>query len=89
MGTNLGDILQSEHKISTPLPEQFLRTTGGFEEQIAFKSLSGTTHPDSPEILVKAVVARTGLPGRVFVQPASIVRARKFTASSERCYYVY
>lgn len=53
----------------------------GCEEQIAFKALSRATHPSSPENMVRAVVARTGLPGRVFAEAASIVHARNFAAS--------
>jgi len=53
----------------------------GCEEQVAFKALSRATHPNSPENMVRAVVARTGLPGWVFAEAASIIHARNFAAS--------
>lgn len=53
----------------------------GCEEQIAFKALSRATHPDYPDITVTAVVAYSGIPGRVFADAASAVDARKFAAS--------
>lgn len=53
----------------------------GCEEQIAFKALAMAAHPDSHENMVRAVIARTGLPGRVFAATASVVHARKFAGS--------
>ena len=53
----------------------------GCEEQIAFQALSMAIHPNSPKNMVRAIVARTGLPGRVFAEAASVVHTRKFAVS--------
>ena len=53
----------------------------GCEENVVFKALSRATHPNTPDVSVKSVIAQPSYPGRVFVETGSTSTARTFAAS--------
>jgi hypothetical protein len=53
----------------------------GCEETVAWKVMNRATHPSNPDVLVRSVIGRRGIPGRVFAEAYSEAGARSFARS--------